>query len=203
LGEIETVLLQYPGIAQAVVIAREDRPGDVRLAAYAVPGTAMPPDDELRAHLRCSLPEYMLPQYFVAIESLPRLPNGKLDRSRLPAPSRTGGEPGLRRLIQPRTDNEAHVAAVWRELLGVDAISVTDNFFDIGGHSLLAMRAIAEIEHRTGHRVSPQNYLFENLALIAGHLDNSARVAMSSSRSDVVTRFKSAANKLRRMISGR
>jgi amino acid adenylation domain-containing protein len=203
LGEIETVLLQYPGIAQAVVVAREDRPGDVRLVAYAVPRMAMPTDDELRAHLRRSLPEYMLPQHFVAIESVPRLPNGKLDRSGLPAPSHAGVELGHRHLIQPRNDNEIIVAAVWREMLGADTISVTDNFFDLGGHSLLAMQTIAEIERRTGHRVSPRSYLFDSLAQIANGVGDSPAVARGSTRSGVVPRLKAVAGRLRRKIIGR
>lgn len=166
LGEIEANLGTHPGVARTVVVAREDRPGDMRLVAYIVPRTAMPDTGVLRAHLRSSLPEYMIPQHFVAIEAIPLLPNGKIDRKALPAPSQQS-ESAAPAGAMPTTPAEIAIAAVWQGLLGVSSVYRTDNFFELGGHSLLAMRAIAEIEARLHVRISPRQLIFETLAQIA------------------------------------
>jgi hypothetical protein len=145
----------------------------------------------------------MLPQHFVAIESVPRLPNGKTDRNGLPALSESALSTGHRRVVEPRTGIEITFASVWREMLGVDVVSVTDNFFDLGGHSLLAMRAAAEIERRTGHRVSPRSFIFESLAQMAGRVTHASGAAEPSGRRGIVGRLKAAAGKLGRKIGGR
>ena len=171
LGEIETTLAQHAEVAQAVVIVREDRPGDVRLVAYVTPkaGGAAPARDALRDHLRATLPDYMLPQHFVALDALPLLPNGKLNRQALPAPS----EPAPQHVVVDETlsPRERAIAEVWQELLGVSHISLRDNFFDLGGHSLLAVRAVAAIEARTGWKLRPRRLVFESLAQLGAEVD--------------------------------
>jgi amino acid adenylation domain-containing protein len=145
LGEIETVLGQHEAVRQAVVVARQDAPGDKRLAAYVVPAEGSALDTaELKQHLLQSLPAYMLPGSFVVLEALPLTPNGKLDRAALPAP-----EPGQfdRRetYAAPRNDLEEVVAGTWEEVLGVEQVGIHDSFFELGGHSLLLMQVISRL----------------------------------------------------------
>ncbi|HVS00904.1 MAG TPA: amino acid adenylation domain-containing protein, partial [Thermoanaerobaculia bacterium] len=135
LGEIESVLLQKPGVEAAVVLAREDMPGDRRLVAYVV-GEA----EGLRAWVKERLPEYMVPAAFVALEALPLTPNGKVDRKALPAPGLDRSESGY---VAPRTEEEEMLAAVWSQVLGLDRVGVEDNFFALGGDSILSLRVVA------------------------------------------------------------
>jgi amino acid adenylation domain-containing protein len=175
LGEIEAVLSTHPGVAHCVVIVREDRPGDRRLAAYVVARGVEPADGgalgDLRAHLRGSLPEFMVPQHFVPIEHVPLLPNGKVDRHALPRPDEAaGGAAGAEDDDPPRTEAEAALAEIWRTLLGVAQVRRSDNFFDLGGHSLLAMRAVFQMEQRIGVRIELRRLVHESLAQIAATL---------------------------------
>lgn len=167
LGDIEAHLSKHAGIAHAVVIVREDQPGDARLVAYVRVHDKAPAAAELREHLRARLPEYMVPQHFVAIDVLPLLPNGKLNRQALPAPAET--VPDARPADDaPKTRTEQAIAQVWEELLGVGQVRLSDNFFDLGGHSLLAMRAVAAIEKQLGLKLNPRRLVFESLAQLAG-----------------------------------
>jgi amino acid adenylation domain-containing protein len=170
LGEIESVLNQHPGLKEAAVLVREDRPGDKRLVAYFVPAPpaapAQPADaaaaatvEELRAYLAERLPAYMMPTAFLAMDAFPLTPNGKVDRRALPAPSVDAGE-----RVLPRTALELTLAAIWEELLDLRPIGVHDDFFALGGHSLLAVRLLARIEDRTG-RALPLTELFRGATL--------------------------------------
>ena len=145
LGEIEAALWQHTGVREAVVVVREDVPGDTRLIAYIVPQ-----DDqtfalqEVRNSLRASLPDYMVPSAFVTLKALPLTPNGKVDRRALPTPGR--GSAGLEEsYVAPRTPLEEVIAAIWAETVGVARVGIHDNFFELGGHSLLAMQVISRI----------------------------------------------------------
>ncbi|WP_137918850.1 non-ribosomal peptide synthetase [Hydrogenophaga sp. 2FB] len=171
LGEIESQLGMHPQVARTVVIVREDVPGDVRLVAYVVPQADMPPTHGLREHLRASLPEYMVPQHFIELASIPLLPNGKINRHELPKPSE-GAQTPAHDLVPPGTPSELAVAEVWQRLLGVSQVGVTDNFFDLGGHSLLAMRAITELNKRPGVALTVRQLIFDNLGQIAATMDN-------------------------------
>jgi amino acid adenylation domain-containing protein/FkbM family methyltransferase len=164
LGEIEVVLGSHPGVRDAVVVAREDLPGDRRLVAYVVArrtpsgsggaGGQPPRDEELKSHLSARLPDYMVPGAFVWLEALPLTANGKLDRQALPAPERTAA------WAAPADPVEELVAGIWAEVLGQERISVHDNFFDLGGHSLLATQVASWI--RSVLRVElPLRQLFE------------------------------------------
>ena len=143
LGEIEAVLEQQPGVKQAVVLAREDSPGDLRLVAYLT-GTAQEP--ALRAELATVLPEHMVPAHFVTLSEMPLTPNRKVDRKALPAPSVTA--PASMAFVAPESDIEAQLAAIWGRILGVPKVGAKDNFFALGGHSLLAVQAHREIREQ-------------------------------------------------------
>ncbi|HEX2190549.1 MAG TPA: amino acid adenylation domain-containing protein, partial [Longimicrobiaceae bacterium] len=139
-GEIEARLREHPAVRQAVVLAREDAPGEKRLVAYVVGEAAA---DALRAHLDACLPAYMVPAAYVPLEALPLTSNGKLDRGALPAPdgaayARRGHEP-------PRNLTERVLAEIWTEVLGVEQVGRRDHFFDLGGHSLLAVRLVSRM----------------------------------------------------------
>ncbi len=138
LGEIQAALTALDGVEQAVVIAREDRPGDKRLVGY-VTGTADPA--EIRTQLAERLPEYMVPAAVVVLAALPLTPNGKLDTRALPVPGYQNA--GYR---APASPVEEILAGVFAEVLGIDQVGVDDSFFDLGGDSLLAMRLVAAIE---------------------------------------------------------
>lgn len=162
LGEIETALAACPGVAQALALVREDRPGDVRLVGYAVPqpGAALDPQ-ELRQRVKRILPEYMVPQHAVVLERMPLLPNGKIDRKSLPMPGQTvsGGMATPDAVAQaaadaPRNEVERRVAAAMGQVLGMPDIGVHDNFFALGGHSLLAAQLTARLNRDFGASLS-------------------------------------------------
>ncbi|HEY0696410.1 MAG TPA: MFS transporter, partial [Micromonospora sp.] len=140
LGEIESALRDRPGVDDAAVIVREDTPGDKRLTAYLV-GPAE--HAELKAALKETLPEYMVPSAFVTLDALPLSPNGKLDRRALPAPV-VSRESSVE-LVEPRNDTERMLAGIWSEVLGVETLGIDDDFFDLGGHSMLATQVVARI----------------------------------------------------------
>ncbi|HZP39602.1 MAG TPA: MupA/Atu3671 family FMN-dependent luciferase-like monooxygenase [Methylomirabilota bacterium] len=171
LGEIEAVLDAHPGVGKAVVLAREDVPGDKRLVAYVTPGASRVSVADLRAYLRGRLPEFMVPAHIVEMPALPLTPNMKIDRKALPPP----GEGRPVAVVAPPPapapaleELERRLLAIWQEVLGVDRIDVHDDFFDLGGHSLLAVQlhrrilailvrpiAIADLfRHSTVHRLA-------------------------------------------------
>ncbi|MFJ8159292.1 amino acid adenylation domain-containing protein, partial [Streptomyces sp. NPDC096136] len=141
-GEVEAVLQQQPGVSQAVVVARQDQPGDTRLVAYAVPATPEGfSSHRVREHLRTLLPEHMVPSAVVQLERMPMTPNGKVDRKALPAPDYTPGRAGR----TPNTFEEEVLCRAFAEILGLPGVGVDDSFFDLGGHSLLATRLTSRI----------------------------------------------------------
>ncbi len=159
LGEVEAAIGSHPGIRDKVVLLREDVPGDHRLVAYVVP--ERPEElraEELRAHLSGSLPDYMVPSHIVPLPELPLLPSGKVDRAALPAPDVFRGR--QRERAAPRTPTELALVPLWQELLQVRPLGVRDDFFALGGHSLLSVRLMAMIRSRLG-RDLPLAVLFE------------------------------------------
>jgi amino acid adenylation domain-containing protein len=157
-GEIEAVLGAHPGVREAVVVSQVHSGGDARLVAYAVPrGESAPPLAELTAHLKASLPDYMVPASIVLLPALPVNPNGKVDRKALPAPPAL--HPGSEAIASPRTPVEELVGEIWADLLGLPRVGIHDNFFALGGHSLLATRMIARLRQAFGVEV-PLRALF-------------------------------------------
>lgn len=174
LGEIETNLLLHPAIKQSVVTIREDRPDDVRMVAYVV----VDPSHhititEVRRHLQSNLPNYMIPQYVVELNELPMTPSGKLDRKALPTP--LGGILDEDIYMPPRTEMERTLAKVWQDILNVDRVSIHDNFFDLGGHSLLSMHVVAIIRERLGMQISIRNMFLNNLEQISMQCESSIK----------------------------
>jgi natural product biosynthesis luciferase-like monooxygenase protein len=189
LGEIEARLAAHEAVREAVVVAREDTPGDKRLVAYYLPEAAADADHAaLRAHLRSALPEYMVPASFVALDQFPLTPNAKVDRKALPAPEgvrRRGG--AVAPEAAPQSDLQVEIAGLWQEALGVDAVGLDDNFFDLGGHSLLAVRVHRDLKERVDRPLSITD-LFRLptvralSAFLAGETDEGAVVRASEDR---------------------
>jgi amino acid adenylation domain-containing protein len=159
LGEIEAAILGHDSVKDACVVCRADASGDKRLAAYFVPrpGRRVSSHD-LRDFLRRTLPDYMVPSAFVALEALPLTPNGKIDRRALPAPGEHADAARLH--LAARTPVEDALARIWAEALGVASVGVRDDFFELGGHSLLAVKVFTEIEQVFGLKL-PLATLFE------------------------------------------
>jgi amino acid adenylation domain-containing protein len=160
LGEIEGALREHPAVRQVVVVLREDRPGDKRLAAYVVPDDVAPAAAELRAHLRALLPDYMIPSAFVVLEQLPISPNGKVDRRALPVPEVADLHEAAAAPAAPRTPEEEQLAEIWADILGLPAVGIDDDFFALGGHSLLATQLLARVGRTFGVDL-PLRSLFE------------------------------------------
>jgi amino acid adenylation domain-containing protein len=174
LREIEAALRRHPNLADAVVTAREDAPGDRRLAAYIVAKNGDAPGaSDLRSFLKETLPDYMVPAAFVPLPSLPMTPSGKVDRRSLPAPDQQRPQ-SEKDYVPPSTPAEETVAAIWAKVLGLDRVSVTDNFFELGGHSLLLPQVLHQL--RAAFQVDiPLRLLFveptvESLALAVEEL---------------------------------
>ncbi len=172
LGEIEAALSQHPSLLSVAVALREDIPGQKSLVAYIVTvQESAPTVSELRDFLKQQLPDYMIPNAFVSLPTLPITPNGKVDRRVLPAPD-------IKSLIQtlefvaPQTPTEELVASIWKKVLGVEQASVNDNFFELGGHSLLATQVLSHLNSSLGLHL-PLSKLFElpTVASLSSYID--------------------------------
>ena len=144
-GEIEAALTQHPQVKDAIVISREDAPGDKRLVAYVVAASdSSVSPGELRGYLQRKLPEYMVPSAFVFLAALPPTPNGKIDNKSLL--THGAGEPMLpQAYVPPQNFTESTITKIWQSVLGIEKIGVNDNFFDLGGHSLLAVNVVSQL----------------------------------------------------------
>ncbi len=176
LGEIEGRLREHEAVREAVVLAREDAPGDRRLVAYYT-GDAALGVERLRAHLGGRLPDYMVPAAFVHLEGFPLTPNGKVDRRALPAPGQAAY--ARRDHEEPTGEMEAALAGVWSEVLRVERVGRRDHFFDLGGHSLLAVQVLSRVREALGVEVALAD-VFERpvLADFARALERAARAEL-------------------------
>jgi amino acid adenylation domain-containing protein len=154
LGEIESALVANKAVREAVVLVREDVPGEKRLVAYVVPAQQpAPTTTDLHSFLKEKLPEYMLPSAFVMIDTLPLTRNGKLNRQALPAPD--ASRPALASsYLAPATELERRIAEIWQDVLGVERIGMRDNFFELGGHSLVLVQMHARLKETLRQEVS-------------------------------------------------
>ena len=175
LGEIEARLAAHESVRDAVVVAREDVPGDKRLTAYyTVRDGAAVSVEELRTHVQATLPEYMVPAAYVVMDSLPVTLNGKLDRKALPAPD--GDAYVTRAYEEPVGHVEQTLARIWSEVLSVDRVGRHDNFFELGGHSLLLMRVIARMRKNGLHADIAVFFTSSTLASLSGMLREGAAI---------------------------
>jgi amino acid adenylation domain-containing protein len=190
-GEIEAALVEHPDVHQAIIVAREDSPGEKRLVAYVVAAAEAAVDvGELREHLKQNLPEYMVPSAYVVLDALPLTPNRKVDRRALPAPEDDAIIRG--EYVAPRTPVEELLASIWCEVLKLDRVGVHDNFFELGGHSLLAMRVVAHL--REAFQVElPLRTLFEapNVSELAGRIEAAQREGLGLALPALVRRDRS------------
>jgi amino acid adenylation domain-containing protein len=189
-GEVENALLGCEGVREAVVVAREDAPGDKRLVAYIVAEEqARPAADELCARLRGTLPEHMVPAALVFLDALPLNPNGKIDRTALPPPGDLPW-PGAE-YVAPRTATEKLLADIWAEVLRVGRVGIYDNFFALGGHSLLATLIVTRIEHARSISLPIREVLrFPTVAALAAYLDdNDEQLSLQKRRISTIPRL--------------
>ncbi|MCD6569379.1 MAG: amino acid adenylation domain-containing protein, partial [Deltaproteobacteria bacterium] len=175
LEEVEAILARYEGIRDCVVVDRDDVIGNKYLVGYYVSGDDIPITD-LRAYLKESLPEYMVPSRFMRMESLPLTPNGKVDRKALPEPE--GLRPDMEsEYVAPRNEVEEIVADIWKEILGLDKVGIHDNFFDLGGHSLKVTQVVSRIRKKLGVDLPVRSVFeeptIEGLCRVIASLDSS------------------------------
>jgi acyl-coenzyme A synthetase/AMP-(fatty) acid ligase len=162
-GEVETALSGHASVAQAAVAVREVIPGSPSLVAYLVPAGASGVDsDALRAFLAATLPDYLIPSHFVALDALPLTPSGKVDRRALPAPARATGDD----FVAPLLSGDRWIAGEWASLLGLERVGLRDHFFRLGGHSLLATRLVSRLRQTLGAEI-PVRLVFEHPVLAA------------------------------------
>jgi len=181
LGEIETALAQHPNVLEAVVVVREDIPGDKRLVAYVVVSKELEFfPKELRQFLQEKLPEYMMPSAFVFLEALPLTPSGKVNRRILPAPEGTRQELETT-FVAPRTPVEEKLAEIWTKILGIDRVGIYDHFFDLGGHSLKVTQLMFKV--RDAFQVEVSLRQFFEVPTIAGIADVIALASQTDSTS--------------------
>ena len=183
LAESETTILEQVGVADVAVTAHFDRPGERRLLAHLVwdPSENVT-TSELRRALRKILPSDLMPQNFVELDGLPRLADGAVDKSALEDPFGLADD-----YVAPRSDTEKAVAKVWQEILGIDRVGLYDNFFDIGGHSLLSMRVIVRVEKKLGVRLNNAIMVLQTLEQVAAEVDkqNGGAAGASAETSDI------------------
>ncbi len=176
-GEVESVLMGHERVRDAVVVVQEDEEGDRKLVGYVVLEGRADGTGEVRRYLRDRLPEFMVPNYLVALDELPLNPSGKIDRASLPEP--TNQRDGLAEYVEPRTRVEKVIAEIWSEVLGVEEIGIHDNFFELGGHSLLAMRVSDLIQARLGASPSLEAfYSSGTVRALAGGLGDTLPVSV-------------------------
>jgi acyl-CoA synthetase (AMP-forming)/AMP-acid ligase II/acyl carrier protein len=196
LGEIESLLLRQPGVKQAVVMDRDDRAGGHRLVAYVTPqaGVTLAPA-VLRQALAAELPEIMLPASLVVVLAFPLTPNGKVDRLALPDPR---SAIVVSKAVSPQTEFEKSIAALWCEVLGLSEVSVDDNFFDLGGHSLLVVQVQRRLREASGREVSITDmFRFPTIRSLAQHLNGPVA---STTMNDALSRARTRRN-LRTTVS--
>lgn len=192
LGEIESAIAAYPEVRENILMVREDQPGNKQLVAYIIPKGQKKIDfSSLKLFLKDKLPEYMVPAAFVQLEAFPMTASMKVNRKKLPAPEFIPASDN-REFQAPSTETEQVIAKIWKELLGLDKISVNDNFFELGGHSLIAVNMMAKIDRALSKKL-PLATLLENstIKLLARLLDGEANTPIIRS----LVPIKSTGNK--------
>lgn len=186
LGEIEAAASVLEAVRDVAVLYKEPKPGDQRLVAYVVPAGNPPTLVEIRDSLRKDLPEYMLPGDLVILDEMPLTPNGKIDRKRLPDAQLGQQGAEAAQYVAPESDLEKTIASVWRQTLNRDSVGLKDNFFDLGGHSLLIVQVHQILKEKLEQSVSLTDlYRFPTIRALSDYIsseDRSANLASSVSR---------------------
>jgi len=204
LGEIEARLAECTEVQECVAIVREDTPGEKRIVAYWVAEAGAVADAAaLRDRLRESLPEYMVPGHLVLLPALPLTPNGKLDRRALPAPD-AAGPAAEQPYVAPENELERTLVELWQEVLGLERVGTQDNFFDIGGHSLLVVKLHRELNARIDRPVALTDlYRFTTIRALTGHLSSDAPSEGLTASTDRAQRRREAMQQRRRRRGGK
>jgi acyl carrier protein len=204
LGEIETVLAQHPAIRETLVLVREDEPGEKTLVAYLImrEGRRIP-TDELRRFLKEQLPEYMVPATFISLDSFPLTENGKIDRRALPAPA--GLRPDLEAAyVAPRTEAERTIAVIWQELLHLERVGLYDNFFDLGGHSLLITQLYSKLKRAFRKEISIVDlFKYPTVSALAKYFSDDRSKTPAKAEKDSEDRFSIAKSRLQQLSERR
>lgn len=203
LGEVETTMVQLGSVREAVVIAREDAPGDVRLVGYFIPesGAESPSEADFKRWLRSHLPEAMVPAHFVEMAAWPQTPNRKIDRKALPAPERRRANAGQQNTAASASCSELErkVAEVWADVLNVDFVDPDENFFDLGGHSLLAVKTQRKLTEMLDQPVAITDlFRFPTVRTLADHLAGGIGPSLDRSRRRGASRRQALADRRRR-----
>ena len=199
-GEVEAVLAQNANVREGIVVAREDGRGGHRLVAYVVGNNGGVKTEELRSYLKQRLLEYMVPSSFVMMEALPRTPNGKIDRRNLPDAG-DAREEANELYIEPRSGIERAIANIWQEVLKVDKVGINDNFFGLGGHSLLLVHAHSKVTEALRVKVTMvEMFKYPTISALAEHLSRKQDTAPAAplQRNQAETRIE-AMNRQRQL----
>ncbi len=203
LGEIETALLQHPAIREVVVLAREDMPGDRRLVAYVVLQQEQAQSiSDLRSFLQARLPNYMLPSAFVLLDRFPLTPNGKIARRNLPTPDLSAQSAAT--YIAPRSEIEKAIAATWQEVLQLEKVGMNDNFFDLGGHSLLMVQLAQKLQVSLDRELALMEiFKYPTIAAFAKYLsgESSEAAAISEKSSQQIADVEAGRNRLKQRLA--
>ncbi|WP_105434722.1 MupA/Atu3671 family FMN-dependent luciferase-like monooxygenase [Neorhizobium tomejilense] len=182
LGEIEARIGTFAGIREAVVVARKDSPGDVRLVAYIRTGGTSVSEQELRAYIAEALPDAMIPSHFVTMEAFPLTPNAKVDRNKLPAPTEKIQAPAAT-FIEPSNTLQRDISEVFGRALGLEKVGIFDNFFALGGHSLLAVQVHREMKAKLAPDLTITDlFRFPTVALLADHISGKGKADLQLGR---------------------
>jgi natural product biosynthesis luciferase-like monooxygenase protein len=174
LGEIEAVIGEHEAVREVAVVLREDTPGARRLVAYVITRDGEPaPAEALRDHVQQRLPEYMVPSLFVGLERFPRTPNQKIDRNAFPVPEGVASAAATREHVAPAEGLESVIASIWRDVLGLARVGVADNFFDLGGHSLLTIEVHRRLREAVERPVTLIDlFRFPTIRSLSGYLES-------------------------------
>ncbi len=203
LGEIESVLSEHPSVEKCVVTVNEITPGDVSIIGYVVGQEAEELDvASLRNHLKTKLPDYMVPQHFMVLESLPLTPAGKVDRKNLPVPERNRSSLE-QAYVTPSSDLERAISAAWQDVLKLDKIGIQDNFFDLGGHSLLLAQVHNKLRKKLSTEVSMlEMFQYPTIASLAEYLSRDGNGSSSKDKiGDRTTVLEAGKNRLKKLFT--
>ncbi len=188
LGEIEAKLGEHDSVRECVLLLREDTPGDQRLVAYLVPKTVAPDPTDIREHLRKDLPEYMVPNDVVILDAMPLTPNGKVDRKQLPT-AQDGAQTSAAVYEAPADELQQTIVNIWQDTLKLDKVGVKDNFFDLGGHSLLIVRVHQLLKQQVDKPISLTDlYRFPTIGSLTEFLNSDQKNESLKKSSDRASR---------------